>query len=107
MSKTAAALIALATLAGAGSLAAQPAAANVTITREDARPTINSTIKELLAHPQTRAILEKHLPGASTHEALPMIENMTLAQLIPASGGQVTPEIVAAIDADIKALPAE
>ena len=30
---------------------------------------------------------------------------MTLAQLAPVSQGRLTPEIIAAIDADLKALP--
>ncbi|NBB53372.1 hypothetical protein GVN24_34395 [Rhizobium sp. CRIBSB] len=106
MSKTTAALTALAILAGAGSLAALPAAAAVTVTRDDARPTINSTIKELLTNPATAAVLEKHLPGISSHPSRPQFEGMTLAQLVPVSQGQVTAEMVAAIDADLKALPA-
>jgi len=31
---------------------------------------------------------------------------MTLAQVAPASNGVLTPELIAAIDADLKALPA-
>ena len=73
---------------------------------QQAKPTINSTIKELLADPATAAVLEKHLPGISNHPARPQFEGMTLAELVPVSQGQVTAEDVAAIDADLKALPA-
>jgi hypothetical protein len=51
-------------------------------------------------------VLEKHLPGVSQHPALPQFQDMTLAQVAPVSNGIVTPAIIAAIDADLKALPA-
>lgn len=71
-----------------------------------ARPTITSSIKDLLANAQTRTVMEKHLPGVSQHPALPQFQDMTLAQVAPVSQGAVTPAIIAAIDADLKALPA-
>lgn len=72
-----------------------------------ARPTIESSIKDLLANPATAAVLEKHLPGVGQHPALPQFQDMTLAQVAPMSGGNVTPAIITAIDTDLKALPAE
>ena len=109
------ALIALAALGLAGSAVAQshdhsqaapaspstpqaPAAA--------ARPTISSSIKDLLANPQTQAVLEKHLPGIGAHPARPQFEDMTLAEVAPLSQGAITAEKIAAIDADLKKLPA-
>lgn len=71
-----------------------------------ARPTIESSIKDLLANPETAAVVEKHLPGVSQHPALPQFQDMTLAEVAPMSGGQVTPAIIEAIDTDLKALPA-
>ena len=50
-------------------------------------------------------MVEKHLPGVSQHPARPQFEGMTLAQVAPVSNGAVTAEIIAAIDADLKALP--
>ena len=107
MSKLAAALASIALAAVAGTALAQtqtpPPAAS---TPAAARPTIASPIKDLIANSQTRAVLEKHLPGVSQHPALPQFQDMTLAQVAPVSGGVVTPAIIAAIDADLKALPA-
>lgn len=109
MSKLAAALASIALAAVAGNAVAQsqtpppPAPAPAPAT---ARPTIASPIKDLIANSQTRAVLEKHLPGVSQHPALPQFQDMTLAQVAPVSGGVVTPAIIAAIDADLKALPA-
>ncbi|MGV3578879.1 hypothetical protein [Brevundimonas sp.] len=71
-----------------------------------ARPTIESSIKDLLANAETAAVVEKHLPGIGQHPALPQFQDMTLAQVEPFSGGAVTPAIIAAIDTDLKALPA-
>ena len=71
-----------------------------------AAPTINSSIKDLLANPATAAVMEKHMAGISQHPALPQFQDMTLAQVAPYSQGAVTPELIAAIDADLKALPA-
>ncbi|WGM31370.1 hypothetical protein [Brevundimonas sp. NIBR11] len=71
-----------------------------------ARPTIESSIKDLLANPETHAVMEKHMPGVSQHPALPQFQDMTLAQVAPYSQGAVTPELIATIDADLKALPA-
>ena len=105
MSKLAAALASIALAAVAGTALAQtqtpPPAAPAA-----ARPTIASPIKDLIANAQTRAVLEKHLPGISQHPALPQFQDMTLAQVAPASNGALTPELIAAIDADLKALPA-
>lgn len=109
------ALIALAALGLAGSAAAQshdhsqaaPAAAPAqTPAAAAARPTVASPIKDLLGNPQTAAVLEKHLPGISAHPARASFEGMTLAEVAPLSDGHVTAEVIAAIDADLKKLPA-
>ncbi|TPW02394.1 MAG: hypothetical protein FD125_2074 [bacterium] len=110
MSRLAVAFAALALTAVSGAAQAQtqtpPPANPATAAPAAARPTIASSIKDLLANAQTRAVVEKHLPGVSQHPALPQFQDMTLAQVAPVSGGAVTPAIIAAIDADLKALPA-
>lgn len=68
--------------------------------------TIDSSIKDLLANPQGRAILDKHIPPLSSAPFLPQIEAMTLAQVVPLSEGQITPEMMVAIEADLKATSA-
>lgn len=97
----AAAALATGSLVG---LTAPAHAADTTVISVRANPTIDSPIKDLLADPDTAAILEKHLPGIGDHPALPQFEDMTLAEVAPYSGGEVTDAIIAAIDADIKAL---
>ncbi|HAJ02869.1 MAG TPA: hypothetical protein DCX75_08490 [Brevundimonas sp.] len=101
ISALAAAALATASLAG---LTASAHAADTAVISVHANPTIDSSIKDLLADPDTAAILEKHLPGIGSHPALPQFEDMTLAEVAPYSEGEVTDAIIAAIDADIKAL---
>ncbi|GAW40937.1 hypothetical protein SH203_01339 [Brevundimonas sp. SH203] len=71
-----------------------------------ARPTIDSTIEALVADPATKAVLDKHLPGIDRHPAYAQFKGMTLRQVAPFSQGHITDEKIAAIDADLKALPA-
>ena len=104
----AAALAAVSTAAVAQTAPAQDHSAHAShAAPAAARPTIESSIKDLLANPASAAVLEKHLPGVGQHPALPQFQDMTLAQVAPMSGGAVTPAIVTAIDTDLKALPAE
>lgn len=72
-----------------------------------ARPTIASPIKDLLNNPETAAVMEKHLPGVGAHPMRPQFEGMTLIEVMPVSGGVITQAIIDAIDADLKALPAQ
>ena len=114
MTRTLAASLSALALAATGSAYAQshdhgshaaPAAGVQAPAAPAARPTIASSIKDLLNNEQTRAVLEKHLPGISQHPARPQFEDMTLAEVAPLSQGAVTAEIIAAIDADLKKQP--
>ncbi|MBJ7484613.1 MULTISPECIES: hypothetical protein [unclassified Brevundimonas] len=104
MTKTLAAFAALALVAAP--LTSATSAAVAQTAPAPAPLTVNSPIKALLANPATKAILDKHLPGLANHPALPQFQDMTLTQVMPMSQGAVTAEIIAAIDTDIKALPA-
>jgi hypothetical protein len=70
------------------------------------RPTIASPIKDLLNNAETAPIMERHLPGVANHPMRPQFEDMTLAQVMPLSGGAITQATIDAIAADIAALPA-
>ena len=115
MMKTILAAVALATVASAASAQTAPTtppadhaahANHANHANQPPLPTVNSPIKDLLANPATAAVLEKHLPGVSQHPALPQFKDMTLAEVAPMSGGAVTPATIAAIETDLKALPA-
>ena len=70
--------------------------------------TIASPLNALVASAPARAVLDKHLPGFSQNSAaLAQIGSMSLAQVAPMTGGAVTAELIAAIEADLVALPAD
>lgn len=79
---------------------AKPAAANV------AYSTATTKIGALIANPAAKAIVDKHVPGFSDNPSLEMAAEMTLRDIQPMAGDKLTDEILAAIDADLKALPA-
>lgn len=100
-------------LAGAASAQTAPTAPAPTTSpapeheNHAAHPTIDSTIEALVANPATKAVLDKHLPGLDTHPAYGQFKAMTLRQIAPYSQGNITDAKITAIDADLKALPAE
>ena len=68
-----------------------------------------SLIRDLIASPEAKAILEKHLPGASRHPDLPQALYMSLREVMycpEAASEGLTEEKVEAIDADLQALAA-
>ncbi len=65
---------------------------------------VESKIGELFDDARSKEIVEKHLPGLSDHPMIGMAMGMTLNQIIPFSGGQITPEAIEAIEADLAKL---
>ncbi len=63
--------------------------------------TIDSSIKDLLANPKAKAILDKHIPGISTNPQIAMVETMSLPDVQPMSS-MVTPAMLKAIEEDLK-----
>jgi len=63
-----------------------------------------TTIREIIADERAKAILDKHLPGASTHPQLDMGIDMTLKQIswYPESG--LTPDKLKALVEDLAGL---
>ncbi|WP_374570873.1 hypothetical protein [Phenylobacterium sp.] len=64
----------------------------------------NTPIYELVDNAQTKAVLEKHVPGISEHPSYEMFKTMTLRQVEPMSGGALTDDMLTAIQADLDAL---
>lgn len=60
-----------------------------------------NSVAELVADEKAKAVLEKHIPGISTHEAYDMFKDMTLVQLKPLSEGLITDETLAAIKSEL------
>jgi hypothetical protein len=64
--------------------------------------TINSPIKELLADPKAKAILEKLFPGFSNNPQLQMAMGMTLKQIQPFSRGVLTDDKLKQVEEELK-----
>ena len=68
---------------------------------------LTSRIKDLISDERAKAVLEKHVPGFSTHPQLPMAYYMTLKEVSyypEARQAGLTREILASIEEDLKAL---
>lgn len=67
----------------------------------------SSPIEAIAATPAGKAALNKNLPDLLTHPAYEQFKGMSLHDLAPLSGGMITDEKIAAIDADLKAAAAK
>ena len=63
-------------------------------------------IGTLLDNPETKAVLQKHLPGFVGNSQIDMARSMTLKQIQGFVGDAVTDDVLAKIDADLAKLPA-
>ncbi len=63
-----------------------------------------TTIGVLLEDPAAKAILDKHIPGLTDNPSISMAAGMTLKALQAVAGDKVTDEMLAAVDADFKAM---
>ena len=61
----------------------------------------NTPIETIVANPAGKAVLDKDLPGLTTHEAYDQFKAMTLAQVAPMSQGAITPEALKTVQADL------
>jgi hypothetical protein len=71
---------------------ATPAAAAVSL---------DTPIEQLLASEKTKAILDARVPGLTSHPMLDQFKSMSLKQLQPMAGGQLTDAMLEAVAADL------
>jgi para-nitrobenzyl esterase len=97
-------LIALvaASLLGAPALAQAPAAPAAAAAKFSVQ---TSTLGQLLADPATKAILTKDFPEIVNHPQLDQGLDLTLPEVVQYLPDVVTPEKMAAMDVELKALP--
>lgn len=88
----------------AGAMAAAPAFAETPSVALSAEKT---PISDLAATPESKAALEKNFPGITTHEAYDQFKGMSLREVQPMSGGQVTDDQIKALQADLDKLNAK
>ena len=58
-------------------------------------------IEQLLANEKTKAVLDVRIPGLSRHPMLDQFKTMSLKQLLPMAGGQLTEAMLEAVAADL------
>jgi hypothetical protein len=63
-----------------------------------------STIGDLLDNPGSKAVLEKHMPAMVSNPQIEMARGMTLKQIQGFAPDQVTDDVLAKVEADLKAL---
>lgn len=66
--------------------------------------TLDTPIERLVADPAARAVLDRELPGLTTHDLYGQFKGMSLKALKPFSDGLITDERLAAVEAGLKAL---
>ena len=65
----------------------------------------HSTVRQVLANERARALLEKHVPGASTHPDLSMAMDMSLAEAASYPEAGVGRDQLEALVAELEKLP--
>ena len=68
--------------------------------------TSETDIGSLLDNPDTKAVLQKHMPGFADNPQIEMARSMTLKQIQGFAGDAVSDEVLAKVDADLAKLPA-
>ncbi len=87
----------------------QPAKAHEEPTQvEAATPvfTLDTPIQSLVADPAAKAVLDRELPGLTTHDRYEQFKGLSLKALKPFSGGLISDERLQAVEAGLKALKA-
>ena len=68
--------------------------------------TNTSKVGDLLANPETKAVLEQDIPKVIHDERIGMGTGMTLKEIQPYAGSDLSDEILAKVDADLAKVPA-
>ena len=100
-------LAALAAMTAAPALAQTPAPAPAPPAAAPATGALSvetTPIETLVANPAAKAVLDKDLPGLTTHEAYDQFKGMTLSQVAPMSQGAITDDLLKTVQADLDKL---
>jgi len=67
--------------------------------------TLDTPVETIAADPAGTAVLNKDIPGLLTDPSYGLIKSMTLKSIARLSGGDLTEQMLAQTEADLKALP--
>lgn len=95
---------AVATISATAPAVAAPAAAPAAVPAAPTAAILDGTtpIEVLVASAVAKPILLKHFPNLDKHEAYEMFKSISLRDLAPLSGGNITEEKIAAFEAEMK-----
>jgi hypothetical protein len=100
---------AAALLLTAGAAAAQTPSSTTTTTTTTTMAakgmSLDTPIETIVANPAGKAVLDKDLPGLTTHPAYDQFKSMSLKEVQPMSQGAITDDQLAKTGADLAALP--
>lgn len=100
----AAAALAALSVSTTGALAQSPASsttAPAAMPSSGAKYTLETPIETIAANPAGKAILDKDLPGLTTHEAYDSFKSMSLKDVQPMSNGAISDAALAKAGADL------
>jgi hypothetical protein len=66
---------------------------------------LDTPIEQIVANPAGKAVLDKDLPGLTTHPAYDQFKSMSLKEVEPMSQGAITDAMLAKTGTDLAALP--
>ena len=69
-----------------------------------AKFTLDSPIETIVADPAGKAVIDKDLPGTTTHPMYDQFKTMSLNQVAPMAADKMTPVLMAKVQADLAAI---
>lgn len=98
------AMFALAVMVPLVPAVAQEAVPEAVTVAPSAKFTLDTPIQTLVADVQAKAVLDKFLPGTTTHPSYKMFKAMTLRQIQPYSGGAITAAALADVERELSTI---
>lgn len=83
---------------------AQTAAQSTMPDAAQSKMTLDTPLGEIAANAEAKAILDKHLPGLTTHAMWDAFKAMSLNQMAPMSNGQIPADRLKMVEADLTTL---
>ena len=69
-----------------------------------AKYSLDTPLATIVADPAAKAILDKDMPGVTTHPMFEQVKTMSLNQVAPMAGGAITDEMLSKTSADLAAI---
>jgi hypothetical protein len=95
-------ILGVAMILSASPVAAQNAPATpAPATTPAAKFTLDTPLETIVADPAGKAIIDKDLPGTTTHPMYDQFKGMSLTQIAPMAADKLTPEVLAKVKTDL------